>query len=296
MATTKIGDHTVDFSIVSKGEFVDVDAYIGLPDGSEWLMTASRELSTSEESYGPLRFSVSHEADFDDGARACPADVARAFEDAKPAIRHLITSSLQLDGAVAHLSSLVTTPSNGVAICAASPCLSSTLTFRLGNTDKVIEITETELRYRGQVITDSAEQIAAFKTFISGLSSRRPPVMAVTMYAGLQPISKFDAVEVEPMIEDEHDPAELVPSSDDPIMTVCAHSVRLHYRSGGVETVADFRFDPSEPGANAVALSQADIMAASLGTMIMADDPTLPRRYVLRDAQLKLIEEALKNG
>jgi hypothetical protein len=116
------------------------------------------------------------------------------------------------------------------------------------------------------------------------------------MYAGLQPISKYDAVEVEPMIEDEHNPAELVSSSDDPIMTVCAYSVRLHVRTGGVETVADFRFDPSEHGTNAEARSQADIMAASLGTMIMAEDPTLPRRYVLQEAQLKLIEEALKNG
>ncbi len=85
--------------------------------------------------------------------------------------------------------------------------------------------------------------------------------------SGLQDATKFDRVEIEPMIEDGE--GGLVPAFDDLTSSVCAYSVRLHLKEGGVDTAFDFMFDPSEPEAGVKALKFAEQYAQSLGDILM---------------------------
>ena len=96
----------------------------------------------------------------------------------------------------------------------------------------------------------------------------------VQTWLGLRQISLFDAVEVHPMIDDDSG-EDLEQACDDPTASVTAFTVFLHLREGGIETVRDFRFDPSEPGAMEAAASEAADCATSLEDMldVIADEP-----------------------
>jgi hypothetical protein len=75
-----------------------------------------------------------------------------------------------------------------------------------------------------------------------------------------------------------------------------AISVFVHCKAGGTECVADFPFDPSEPGTEAAARAAADALAASVGSVIANAHAHLPHTYIMRQGHLDLIEGALKHG
>ncbi len=106
-------------------------------------------------------------------------------------------------------------------------------------------------------------------------------VRVPTMYSGLVPISEFNAVEIHKMAS-AIDGDDLMPIEDvEPGSSVIAFSVCLHFRRGGIDTVQDFHFDPTEPGARTVAERDAEELALSLSDMILMSDPSLEPKYVL---------------
>lgn len=105
----------------------------------------------------------------------------------------------------------------------------------------------------------------------------------VHTWLGLRPINLFDAVEIHPMIDDE-DGGDLVQASDDGAASVTAFTVFLHLRDGGIETVRDFRFDPSSPGAGEYAAEEAAACAASLEDLLaVAGEAYEPKHYKAED-------------
>jgi hypothetical protein len=105
-------------------------------------------------------------------------------------------------------------------------------------------------------------------------------MLVATMYSGLVPVEAFDAVEIHDMTVSLEDGG-FVPLNL-PTDRACAFSVQAHYVRGGVDTVADFRFDPDDAHSKAVATMAANELANSLGSMIMAASPDLKRGFVLR--------------
>lgn len=117
---------------------------------------------------------------------------------------------------------------------------------------------------------------------------KHEPLLRVQTFPGLQPISLFDAVEVHPMVE--HGEDGLIQASDDPLSTPCAFTVFLHLRKGGIETVRDFWFDPTEGGSMEVAAKEAADCAASLEDMLQVAGDAYPRvNYTAED----LVTEAV---
>ena len=107
-------------------------------------------------------------------------------------------------------------------------------------------------------------------------------VRVATADAGLVCVALlFDAVEVEPMISSFSNPEDLVPAIDDRSQPPIAYSVRAHYRAGGVDTIADYRFAPDTPDREKRARDQAFEHAFSLADMIMMSDPDLRPHDVL---------------
>lgn len=115
--------------------------------------------------------------------------------------------------------------------------------------------------------------------FLAGIEASGDPAsaMRVKTWRGLRPIAEFDEVEVHEMKEPEDEPNELWQASDcDDDTSVCAYSVFLHCREGGIECVQDFRFDPSEPGAADEAKAEADMLAEQLYGMLRVSGVLLP--------------------
>lgn len=80
------------------GDYIDVDAYVKLPNGSEFLqrMYVEKNQPNSLIRDEP-RFSESETSEFDDGdVIQCPPEVMAAFDAAVPSARALIETSLQL--------------------------------------------------------------------------------------------------------------------------------------------------------------------------------------------------------
>lgn len=94
--------------------------------------------------------------------------------------------------------------------------------------------------------------------------------MRVKTWQGLQPISEFDEVEIHEMVEDPESPGDLLQASDFDGVDPVAYTVFLHLHEGGIETVQDFWFDPSEPGAAEEAKEQADMLETQLLDMLSA--------------------------
>lgn len=103
------------------------------------------------------------------------------------------------------------------------------------------------------------------------LKARSPcgECMRVKTWRGLRPITEFDEVEIHAMCEGEED-GELLQASDCPGESPVAYTVFLHCVKGGIETVHDFRFDPSEPGAYKAAKKQAKMLSEQLYDMLRA--------------------------
>jgi hypothetical protein len=92
--------------------------------------------------------------------------------------------------------------------------------------------------------------------------------MRVKTWQGLQPISDFDEVEIHEMVEDPEEPGALLQKVCDEDCDHTAYTVFLHLHEGGIETVQDFWFDPSEPGAAEEAKAEADMLGTQLVDML----------------------------
>jgi hypothetical protein len=92
--------------------------------------------------------------------------------------------------------------------------------------------------------------------------------MRVKTWQGLQPISEFDEVEIHEMVEDSDMPGTLLQKTCDESATHTAYTVFLHLHEGGIETVQDFWFDPSEPGACDNAKTEAGMLETQLLDML----------------------------
>lgn len=108
-----------------------------------------------------------------------------------------------------------------------------------------------------------------------------------TMYRGLVPIEAFDAVEIENMIDDPDVAGGLIPRSDYDEQPPAAFSVRLHYRTGGVETIQDNRFDAADPSSVSAAETVTVNHALSLSDLLLASDPDLTLVHVLGESLSK---------
>lgn len=92
-----------------------------------------------------------------------------------------------------------------------------------------------------------------------------PSELRVKTWQGLRPIEEFDEIEIHEMVEDPDSPGDLVQASDYPEAPVTAYTVFLHCHSGGIETVQDFWFKSSQPGAAEAAKEEA----TQLGTQLL---------------------------
>lgn len=108
----------------------------------------------------------------------------------------------------------------------------------------------------------------------SGLSLAT--VMRVKTWRGLRPVTEFDEVEIHAMCEGEED-GDLWNILDCPGESPVAYTVFLHCVAGGIETVQDFRFDPSEPGGEQSAREEAKMLAEQLYDMLRAAGTLLAR-------------------
>lgn len=99
-----------------------------------------------------------------------------------------------------------------------------------------------------------------------------PDKMRVLTWQGLRGIEEFDEVEIHAMKPPEDgEIGELWRAVDCPEEnSVVAYSVFLHLHSGGIECVRDIRFDPSEPGADAAAKQEAEMLGEQLLDMLRA--------------------------
>jgi hypothetical protein len=84
--------------VSSTAEYVDVDAYVKLPDGTEFLQRMYVQSSQPEALIrDDPRFSQSETSDFDDGGVVqCPPEVMAAFDASVQGAKSLIQKSLQI--------------------------------------------------------------------------------------------------------------------------------------------------------------------------------------------------------
>lgn len=276
--------------IIDTADYKDVDTYIVEPSGEEWLYRTYLQKENGEIVKVKPRYSPDKDEEFwDDGIKPAPEYVQAAYEAELPNIHRLIADGVMLKK---ELTSAV--PLDGAMITAASPVLHSDIIFKCGYNE--LRLTESGLYFRGELITDEAEQLQTFRDFIGTIApATKVPLMVYTQSAGLRPVSEFDAVELHDMVYDEATDG-LVPNHDDAEYDPDAVSVFLHCISGGLECVADFVFDPSESGTEEAARAAANALAAQLGTMILKDRPRLPYTLVMSKEQLDLIETTLKGA
>lgn len=99
----------------------------------------------------------------------------------------------------------------------------------------------------------------------------------LTQSFGLVSAEMFDAVELAAMVLDA-DSQDFIPADGD---FTEAYSVRVHLTTGGVDTVQDFPFDASEPGADARAKAYAQQYGLMIADIIKAAHPELPLSRIL---------------
>jgi hypothetical protein len=286
-AQLKVASHLIS----EDNDYKDVDTYVTEPSGEEWLFRTYLQKEDGEIVKVKPRYAPDKDADFgDDGIKRPPAHVQAAYDAEMPNIRRLIE-----EGKIEPKNDQVIDSGLDVAfIAAASPALHSDIIFKCGHNE--LRLAESGLYFRGQLVTDEQEQLQAFRDFIGTIApATKVPLMVYTQSAGLRPMSEFDAVELYDMVYDEATDG-LVPNHNDAEYDPDAVSVFLHCRSGGLECVADFVFDPSEPGTEEAARAAANALAAQLGTMILKDQPRLPYTLVMGRDQLDLIENTLKGA
>lgn len=107
---------------------------------------------------------------------------------------------------------------------------------------------------------------------LNSRSRINPEAMQVVTWQGLRPIEEFDEVEIHEMkAAEDGDADELWQASDcSDENSVVAYSVFLHLHSGGIECVRDFRFDPTEWGADNMAKQEAEMLGEQLLGMLRA--------------------------
>lgn len=106
------------------------------------------------------------------------------------------------------------------------------------------------------------------ESVVPELKQISPKEMLVKTWCGLRPITEFDEIEIHEMGEGED--GELWQAVDCPGQPVVGFTVFMHCVQGGVETVQDFRFDPTEPGAAEPAKREAGMLGEQLRTMLLA--------------------------
>lgn len=99
----------------------------------------------------------------------------------------------------------------------------------------------------------------------------------LTQSFGLVSAEMFDAVELEAMVFDAESQDFIPADGEQPE----AYSVRVHLAKGGVDTVQDFSFDPSEPGADERAKAHAQQYGLMIADIIKAANPDLELSRIL---------------
>ena len=152
-------EHTslkVDSSVVQDGYgYKDVDTYVKMPDGSEWLFRTYREYETGAEVKCEPRFAPGPDDEFgDEGALTEPPEVRAAYEAELPRVRQLLDApSLALPpvGALTVRSQEFTEPS---------------IRFQIGSPEVILQIHKDRVIYKGVTVTDDAEQVDCFRDFL----------------------------------------------------------------------------------------------------------------------------------
>lgn len=296
--------------------YKDVDTYVKMPDGSEWLFQTSLCYETGETAWPQVvRYARDCDADFEDrNLSDAPELAVAAYQRAKPDIEKLLApppvqtleetvAALEgdraLDGVVRDLITTVDSQ-NGIGLTASNAIpLTADFVFQVGA--HKLQLKEDGLYFDGRKTETTEEQDAAFRSFLDSMMGLFPksriPLMINTQSAGLRPASEFDAIEIHEMVYD--DLLGYLPMSeagDDAEYDPDAISVFVHCKKGGTECLADFPFDPSEPGTEAAARAAADAFAASVGSVIANAHAHLPHTYIMRQEHLNLIEGVLKYG
>jgi hypothetical protein len=95
-----------------------------------------------------------------------------------------------------------------------------------------------------------------------------PRGMRVKTWRGLRPIEEFDDVEIHAMGDGED--GEVWQLTDCPGQAITGYTVFLHCVVGGIETVQDFLFNPTGPGAAESAIQEAGMLGEQLYDMLRA--------------------------
>ncbi len=140
--------------------------------------------------------------------------------------------------------------------------------------DEMIQMTETakEIDVEGIIeIRDGTTD----KTVLGEKDLSPASAMRVKTWRGLRPVAEFDEVEIHAMCDGED--GELWQATDCPGDSPVAFTVFLHCAAGGIESVQDFRFDPSEPDGEQSARQEAEMLAEQLYDMLRAAGTLLAR-------------------
>ena len=296
-AQLKVSSHLIN----DASDYKDVDTYIIEPSGEEWLYRTYLQKDDGEIIKVKPRYAPGKDEDFwDDGIKPAPAHVQAAYEAELPNIMKLIEEGTIVKETLKETVATLRTDRAISGITARDSTLSSDIVFQSGK--QILRIKEDGLYFNNRKVDTTQEQDDAFRAFLSGMIGLFPksriPLMIETQSAGLRLASDFDAIEIHEMVYDDelgYQPltqANINEAQYDPD----AISVFVHCRSGGTECVADFPFDPSEPGSEEVARKLADALGASVASIIANAHPHLPHSYIMRQRHLDLIEGVLKNG
>lgn len=146
----------------------DVDTYVKLPDGSEWVFRTYLDKESSETvTMSFIRFSEGPDDPFDDTADEPPKEVVEAYQAEMSNIEELIRS-----GTLARQSLITANVPGGLTITAANPAIQShTFTFHAGG--KTLVVDSEGITFDGERVTgpDIGNAFRAFVESSQGASS-----------------------------------------------------------------------------------------------------------------------------
>jgi hypothetical protein len=143
--------------------YKDVDTYVKMPDGSEWLFRTYRDYDNAEVTRCKPRFSEAPDADFgDEGVREAPVEVLAAYEAALPEIERLLEPTV---------ATTIDSGLSGLTIAPASPLVGD-FVFHVGDQKLTLKADGLYLNDRKTETTE--EQDAAFRSFLDGMIGLLP--------------------------------------------------------------------------------------------------------------------------
>ena len=140
--------------------YKDVDTYVKLPDGSEWLFRTYLEHETKAIIEGDPRYAAGPDDSFDDAESDPPPEVVAAYKAAMPEIMKLIETGSLPQTVLANME--------GSAVTDAALTLSQSIRFQIG--DKTLVFDEKGLHYCGRQVGD-AEIAGAFKDYLAAVGT-----------------------------------------------------------------------------------------------------------------------------